>query len=206
MFRPPSCGTFGSGGIVLMSRGTNVFGSSCAKRTRYSTPPACSNAIWIASRIDWFTLFGVPFARPPQRVPLGGLGGTAGPGETGAVREPTEEGAAEPKSGRHWTVDVIPLLHHYFSQKASQRLERIRSLSRFNRLFSTGADGPDALCGGMGHRGVEKLANQLSDGLPRQLSVSKQGAMKFMRPLIDAGLIVKDGTAKTESAPERIQK
>ena len=39
MFRPPSCGTFGSGGIVLMSSGTNVFGSSCANRTRYSTPP-----------------------------------------------------------------------------------------------------------------------------------------------------------------------
>ncbi len=65
---------------------------------------------------------------------------------------------------------------------------------------------PDALCGGMGQRSVEKLANQLSDGLPRQLSVSKQGAMKFMRPLLDAGLIVKHGTAKTESAPERIQK
>jgi DNA-binding MarR family transcriptional regulator len=30
-----------------------------------------------------------------------------------------------------------------------------------------------------------------------QLSVSKQGAMKLMRPLLDAGLIVKHGTAKT---------
>ena len=46
-----------------MSRGTNVFGSSCANRTKYSTPPAYSNAIWIASRMDWFILFGVPFAR-----------------------------------------------------------------------------------------------------------------------------------------------
>gem|GEM_PF-5096450 len=88
ILRPFSCGTFGSGGIVLMSSGTKVFGSSCANRTRYSTPPTCSNAIWIASRIDWFTLFGVPFARPPQRVPFGGLGGIAGPEEMGAVREP----------------------------------------------------------------------------------------------------------------------
>ena len=34
MFRPFSCGTLGSGGIVLMSSGTNVFGSSCANRIR----------------------------------------------------------------------------------------------------------------------------------------------------------------------------
>jgi hypothetical protein len=39
MFRPACCATFGSSGIVLMSSGTNVFGSSCANRTRYSTPP-----------------------------------------------------------------------------------------------------------------------------------------------------------------------
>ncbi len=101
MFRPPSCGTFGSAGIVLMSSGTNVFGSSRANRTRYSTPPACSNACWIDSRMDWFTLFGVPFARPPRRVPFGGLGGIAAPGEPGAVSEPDGAGAAEGKSGRH---------------------------------------------------------------------------------------------------------
>jgi hypothetical protein len=70
---------------TIPTRVGNVFGSSCANRTGYSTPPACSNAIWIASRIDWLTLFGVPFARPPQRVPLGGLGGFAGPGEVGAA-------------------------------------------------------------------------------------------------------------------------
>ena len=101
MFSPPSCGTFGSGGIVLMSIGTNVFGSSLANRTRYSAPPTCSNAIWIASRMDWFTLFGVPFARPPQRVPLGGLGGIAALAEMGVVREPDGAGAAEAKAGRH---------------------------------------------------------------------------------------------------------
>ena len=55
----------------------------------------------------------------------------------------------------------------------------------------------DALCGELGQGSVAKLTNQLSDGLPRQLSVSKQGAMKFMRPLLDAGLIVKHGIAKT---------
>jgi hypothetical protein len=135
MFRPPSCGTLGSGGSVLMRSGTNVFGSSCASRTRYSTPPAYSNAIWIASRMDWFTLFGVPFARPPQRVPLGGLGGIARPEEVGAVSEPEGADAAEAKSDRHWTYDVIPLFRFYFSQKASRRLERIRVLSRFKRLF-----------------------------------------------------------------------
>jgi hypothetical protein len=122
MFRPFSCGTLGSGGIVLMSSGTNVFGSSCANRTRYSTPPACSNAIWIASRIDWFTLFGVPFARPPQRVPFGGLGGIAGPEGVGAVSEPGVAVAAEAKSGRHWTFDVIPLFRHYFSGNSSLNL------------------------------------------------------------------------------------
>ena len=101
MFSPPSCGTFGSGGIVLISSGTNVFGSPCANRTSYSTPPICSNAIWIASRMDWFALFGVPFARPPQRVPLGGLGGIARPEEVGAVSEPDGAVATEAKSGRH---------------------------------------------------------------------------------------------------------
>ena len=30
-----------------------------------------------------------------------------------------------------------------------------------------------------------------------QISVSKQGALKLMRPLLDAGMIVKHGTAKT---------
>jgi hypothetical protein len=59
-------------------------------------------------------LFGVPFARPPQRVPLGGLGGTAGPFGVGAVSEPagavTEVGA----QGKHWTFYVIPLFRHYF--------------------------------------------------------------------------------------------
>jgi DNA-binding MarR family transcriptional regulator len=30
-----------------------------------------------------------------------------------------------------------------------------------------------------------------------QLRVSKQGALKLMRPLLDAGMIVKHGTAKT---------
>jgi hypothetical protein len=85
--------------------------------------------------MDWFTLFGVPFARPPQRVPLGGLGGIAGPEGVGAASEPDGAIAAEAKSDRHWTLDVIPLFRHYFSQKASWRLERIRFLSRFNRLF-----------------------------------------------------------------------
>jgi hypothetical protein len=105
-----------------MSSGTNVFGSSCANRTRYSTPPACSNAIWIASRMDWFTLFGVPFARPPQRVPFGGLGGIAGPGGVGAASEPGGAVATEAKSGRHWTFDVIPLFRHYFSGNSSLNL------------------------------------------------------------------------------------
>ena len=70
--------------------------------------------------MDWFTLFGVPFARPPQRVPLGGLGGIAGPQEMGAVSELGVAGAAEAKSGRHWTLDVItaisPLFRRYFSR------------------------------------------------------------------------------------------
>ena len=34
ILRPFSCGTFGSGGSVLIKSGTNVFGSSCANRTR----------------------------------------------------------------------------------------------------------------------------------------------------------------------------
>jgi hypothetical protein len=73
--------------------------------------------------MDWFTLFGVPFARPPQRVPLGGLGGIAALAEMGVVREPDGAGAAEAKAGRHWTLDVIPLFRHYFSQKASRSLK-----------------------------------------------------------------------------------
>ena len=56
-----------------------------------------------------------------------------------------------------------------------------------------------------GNAASKSLANQLSDDLPRQPSVSKQGAMKFMRPLLDAGLIVKHGIAKTGSALERTQ-
>ena len=83
--------------------------------------------------MDWFTLFGVPFARPPQRVPLGGLGGFAGLEEVGAVSELGVAGAAEAKSGRHWTLDVMPLFRHYFSQKASRRLVRI--------CFSSGSAG-----------------------------------------------------------------
>jgi hypothetical protein len=67
-------------------------------------------------------LFGVPFARPPQRVPLGGLGGTAGPEEMGAVSEPDGAVAASAKLGRHWTFDVIPLFGHYFSGNASLKL------------------------------------------------------------------------------------
>ena len=34
--------------------------------------------------------------------------------------------AAEAKPDRHWTLDVIPLFRHYFSQKASWSLVRIR--------------------------------------------------------------------------------
>jgi hypothetical protein len=70
-------------------------------------------------------LFGVPFARPPQRVPLGGLGGIAGPEGVGAASEPDGAVAAEAKADRHETFDVIPLFRHYFSQKASRRLVRI---------------------------------------------------------------------------------
>ena len=55
----------------------------------------------------------------------------------------------------------------------------------------------DALCGELGQGSVAKLAKQLSDVLPRKLSISKQGPMKLMQPLLDAGLIVKHGTAKT---------
>ena len=55
----------------------------------------------------------------------------------------------------------------------------------------------DALCGELGQGSVAKLTNQLADGLPRELSISKQGPMKLMQPLLDAGLIVKHGTAKT---------
>jgi hypothetical protein len=40
----------------------------------------------------------------------------------GAPSEPDGAVAAEAKSGRHWTLDVIPLFLHYFSQKASQRV------------------------------------------------------------------------------------
>ncbi len=79
--------------------------------------------------MDWFTLFGVPFARPPQRVPFGGLGGIAAPGETGAVNEPEGTGAAEAKSGRHWTFDVIPLFRHYFSGNSSLNLRSSQTLS-----------------------------------------------------------------------------
>ncbi len=75
--------------------------------------------------MDWFTLLGVPFARPPQRVPLGGLGGIAGPGETGAVSELGVAGAAKAKSGRHWTFDVIPLFIHYFSENSSLNLRSL---------------------------------------------------------------------------------
>jgi hypothetical protein len=134
MFRPPSCGTFGSGGIVLINSGTNVFGSSCANLTKYATPPTCSNAIWIASRMDWFTLFGVPFARPPQRVPLGGLGGTAGPEGVGDASEPDGAVAAGAKSGRHWTFYVTPLFRHYFSRKARLRVQKFSCFCMYGGL------------------------------------------------------------------------
>ena len=73
--------------------------------------------------MDWFTLFGVPFARPPQRVPLGGLGGIAGPGKMGDVSEPDGDVTVEGAVGKRWTLDVIPLFRHYFSQKASRSLK-----------------------------------------------------------------------------------
>ena len=72
--------------------------------------------------MDWFTLFGVPLARPPQRVPLGGAGGNAVPGGFGAVREADGDVAAEVKPARHWTFDVIPLFRHYFSRNSSFNL------------------------------------------------------------------------------------
>ena len=82
--------------------------------------------------MDWFTLFGVPFARPPQRVPFGGRGGTAGQEGVGEAREPDGAVKAEARSGKHGTFYVIPLFRHYFSQKASWRLERISFLSRLS--------------------------------------------------------------------------
>jgi hypothetical protein len=66
----------------------------------------------MASRIAWFTLFGMPFARPPQRVPLGGLGGNAGQEVVGAVSKPDATAATDEKEGKHWTSDVIPLFGH----------------------------------------------------------------------------------------------
>jgi hypothetical protein len=61
--------------------------------------------------MDWVTLFGVPFARPPQRVPFGGLGGRLVTGEAGALVEMGKspgEVKAEEVSRRHRTFDVIP--------------------------------------------------------------------------------------------------
>ena len=76
--------------------------------------------------MDWFTLFGVPFARPPQRVPFGGLGGRLVMGEAGALEEMGKspgEVKAEEVSDRHRTFDVIPPISPHFSQKASWRSE-----------------------------------------------------------------------------------
>ncbi len=97
---------------------------SCVNRTKYSTPPACSNAIWIASRIDlvYFIRRALRFARPPRGYPLAASRGTAAPGETGAVSEPDGAGAAEPKSGKRWTLNVTPLFRHYFSGNSSLNL------------------------------------------------------------------------------------
>ena len=80
--------------------------------------------------MDWFTLFGVPSARPPQRVPFVGLGGIARSHVVREVSEPdgavTDAGA----QGRHETSDVVSLFRHYFSQKASRRLNRLRIFQR----------------------------------------------------------------------------
>jgi hypothetical protein len=64
----------------------------------------------------------------------------------------------------------------------------------------------DALSCELGQGSVAKLTNQLADGLPRELSISKKGPMKLMQPVLDAGLIVKHGTAKTRSVLERAQR
>jgi hypothetical protein len=72
--------------------------------------------------MDWFNLFGVPFARPPQRMPLGGLGGIAGPDGVGAASEPDGAVDAEAKSDRNGTFDVIPLFRRYFSGNSSLKL------------------------------------------------------------------------------------
>lgn len=72
--------------------------------------------------MDWLTLFGVPFALPPQRVPLGGLGGRLVTDEADALVEmgkSPEEVKAEEVSDRHGTFDVIPLFLHYFSGDSS---------------------------------------------------------------------------------------
>ncbi len=76
-------------------------------------------------------VFGVPFARPPQRVPFGGLGGIAGPEQVGAVSEPGVAVAAEVKSGRHWTFDVIPIFRHYFRAGAVKRNRRDRKQTEY---------------------------------------------------------------------------
>ena len=110
-------------------------------------------------------MFGVPFARPPQRVPLGGLGGFAGPEEVGAMSEPDGDAPIVGRSDGHWTLNVIPIFRHYFSQKASWRLERIRFISRFRRLFSPRPHEQDAIGEGATRRSVAKLTNRLSDGL-----------------------------------------
>jgi hypothetical protein len=62
-------------------------------------------------------LFGVPFARPPQRVPLGGLGGTAAPDETGAMSDPDGKVPIAGTSDKHWTFDVTPPFRYYYSVK-----------------------------------------------------------------------------------------
>ena len=171
MFRPFSCGTFGSGGIVLMSSGTNVFGSSCANRTRYSTPPARSNAIWMASQMDWFTLFGVPFARPPQRVPLSGLVGIVGPRVVREVSKPDGAAAAEGTPGRSGTPDVMLLSLHYFVGNSSLNLRSLPTNCAdrtYTPLFPLGSAPPKH---GNSIRGIRGIPQAKELGLTQNLHV-----------------------------------
>jgi hypothetical protein len=50
--------------------------------------------------MDLFTLFGVPFVRPPDRVPLGGLGGDCRAGRSGDRERTERSGCSQGEAGQ----------------------------------------------------------------------------------------------------------
>ena len=112
--------------------------------------------------MDWFTFFGVPFARPPQRVPLGGLLGREKWGQRANWAE-----QAQPRRSQAGIGHLMS--YPYFATTLAKK----RAGGWSGSAFSAGSDvffhqdftSRMQLAKERHRRSVAKLTNRLSDGL-----------------------------------------